>query len=33
VVTLALEKRPGKSLSDIQSAIDVIVDAATQDKR
>jgi len=33
VVTLALEKRPGKSLSDIQSAIDLIVGAAMQDKR
>jgi uncharacterized protein (TIGR02444 family) len=33
VVTLALEKRPGKPLSDLLSSIDVIVDAATQEKR
>jgi uncharacterized protein (TIGR02444 family) len=33
VVTLALEKRPGKQLSDLSSAIDVIVGAAMQEKR
>jgi uncharacterized protein (TIGR02444 family) len=33
VVTLALEKRPDKSLSDLLSAIDVISDAAMQEKR
>ena len=33
VVTLALEKRPGKPLSDLLSAIDVIADAAMQEKR
>jgi uncharacterized protein (TIGR02444 family) len=33
VVMLALEKRPGKPLSDLLSPIDVIVDAATQEKR
>ena len=32
-VTLALEKRPGKRLSDLLSAIDLIVGAAMQDKR
>jgi uncharacterized protein (TIGR02444 family) len=32
VVMLALEKRPGKPLSDLLSAIDVIVDAAMQEK-
>jgi uncharacterized protein (TIGR02444 family) len=33
VVTLALEKRPGKPLSDLLPAIDLIVGAAMQDKR
>jgi uncharacterized protein (TIGR02444 family) len=33
VVMLALEKHPGKQLSDLLSPIDVIVDAATQEKR
>jgi uncharacterized protein (TIGR02444 family) len=33
VVTLALEKRPGKQLSDLLSSIDAIVDAAMQDAR
>jgi uncharacterized protein (TIGR02444 family) len=33
VVTLALERRPGKPLSDLLSAIDVIVGAAMQEKR
>ena len=33
VVTLALERRPGKPLSDLLPAIDLIVGAATQDKR
>ena len=33
VVTLALEKRPGQSLSDLLSPIDLIVGAALQDKR
>jgi uncharacterized protein (TIGR02444 family) len=33
VVTLALEKRPGKPLSDLASAIDVMVGAAMQEKR
>jgi hypothetical protein len=33
VVMLALEKRPDKPLSDLLSAIDLIVGAATQDKR
>jgi uncharacterized protein (TIGR02444 family) len=33
VVTLALEKRGGKQLSDFLSSIDAIVDAATQDTR
>src|ERR1700733_9795490 len=33
VVTLGLEKRPGKPLSDLLSPIDLIVDAALQDKR
>jgi hypothetical protein len=33
VVTLALEKRGGKQLSDFPSSIDAIVDAATQDTR
>jgi uncharacterized protein (TIGR02444 family) len=33
VVTLALEKRPGKPLSDLLPAIDVIVGAAMRDKR
>jgi hypothetical protein len=33
VATLALEKLPGKPLSDLLSAIDVISDAAMQEKR
>ena len=33
VVTLALEKRPGKQLLDLLSSIDMIVDAAMQDVR
>jgi uncharacterized protein (TIGR02444 family) len=33
VVTLALEKRPGKPLSDLLPTIDVISDAAMQEKR
>ena len=33
VVTLALDKRPGKPLSDLLPAIDVICDAAMQEKR
>ena len=33
VVTLALEKRPGKPLSDLLPAIEVIVGAAAQEKR
>ena len=33
VVTLALEKRPGRQLSDLLSPIGVIVGAAMQDKR
>jgi uncharacterized protein (TIGR02444 family) len=33
VVTLALEKRPGKPLSEIHASIDAIVDAAMQDTR
>jgi uncharacterized protein (TIGR02444 family) len=33
VVTLALEKRPGKSLSDMLSAIDVIIGVAIEKKR
>jgi uncharacterized protein (TIGR02444 family) len=33
VVTLALEKRPGKPFSDLQPAIDAIAGAAMQDKR
>jgi uncharacterized protein (TIGR02444 family) len=33
VVALALEKRPGEQLSDLLSAIGVIVGAALQDKR
>ena len=33
MVSLALEKRPGKQLSDLQSSIDAIVDAAMQDTR
>jgi uncharacterized protein (TIGR02444 family) len=33
VATLALEKLPGKLLSDLLSAIDVISDAAMQEKR
>jgi len=31
VVTLALEKRPGQSTSDLHPSIDVVVDAVTQD--
>jgi uncharacterized protein (TIGR02444 family) len=31
MVSLALEKRPGKQLSDLQSSIDTIVDAAMED--
>jgi uncharacterized protein (TIGR02444 family) len=33
VVTLALEKRPGRQLSGLQSSIDTIVDAAMQGER
>jgi uncharacterized protein (TIGR02444 family) len=33
VVTLALEKRSGKQLSDLLSSIDAIVEAVTQDTR
>jgi uncharacterized protein (TIGR02444 family) len=33
VLTLALEKRPGKPLSDLLPAIEVIVGAAAQEKR
>jgi uncharacterized protein (TIGR02444 family) len=33
VVTLALERRPGKPLSDLLPAIDVIADAAMPEKR
>jgi uncharacterized protein (TIGR02444 family) len=33
VVTLALEKRSGKSVSDLHSSIDAIVDALMQDTR
>jgi uncharacterized protein (TIGR02444 family) len=33
MVTLALERRPGKPLSDLMSPIDVIADAAIQEKR
>ena len=33
VVSLALEKRPGKPISDLLSSIDTIVDAAMQDTR
>jgi hypothetical protein len=30
VMTLALERRPGRQLSDLLSPLDVIVEAATQ---
>jgi hypothetical protein len=33
VVSLALEKRSGKQVSDLLSSIDAIVDAAMQDTR